>query len=79
MWTQITVADPGEGPPPRLTFLDQTEGREIFLRHLPPAYLRVWMTAPPPLSEGQDPPLNKSSASENRGKPHVVFLHFAQQ
>ena len=24
----------------------------------PPPYLRVWMTAPPPLSEGLDPPLN---------------------
>ena len=72
------MADPGEGPP-RLTFLDQTEGRKIFLRPPPPCLSQGLDDPPPPLSEGQDPPLNKSSASENRGKPHVVFLHFAQQ
>ena len=35
-------------------FLDQTEGRraeKIFFATAPP-YLRVWMTAPPPLISG---------------------------
>ena len=61
----ITLADPGEGPsggsaPPSL-FLDQTEAqRDEKVRVSPnpnpnpnpetvPPYLRVWMTAPPPL------------------------------
>ena len=43
------------GPP---LFLDQTEAQRtdktFFLRLGPPPYLRVWMTAPPPLSEGLD-------------------------
>ena len=36
------------------------KGRKKFFRRLPPPYLRVWMTAPPPphLSEGLDPPLH---------------------
>ena len=40
-------------------FLDQTEARRAeknFWETTPP-YLRVWMTAPPPLSEALDPPL----------------------
>jgi len=57
------VADLGEGPaPPSPLSLDQTEARgaEKNLLWPPPspAYLRVWMTAPPPpLSEGLNPPL----------------------
>ena len=45
-----TEADPGEGH-----FLDQI----LETAHPPPPlpYLRVWMTTPPPLSEGLDPPL----------------------
>ena len=48
------------GPPP--LFLDQTEARraeKIWGGDRAPPYLRVWMTAPPPLpsSEGLDPPL----------------------
>ena len=52
------MADPG-GPGPPL-FLDQNEGRRAeknsFGGRAHP-YLWVWMTAPPPLSEGLDPPL----------------------
>ena len=53
------MVDPGEGPrrPGPPLFLDQNEAKKIFLRLLSPPYLRVWMTAPPPLSEGLDPPL----------------------
>ena len=62
----MSVADPnpprgGTRAPP--LFLDQTEVRraeKIFLRLLPPPFLRVWMTSSPrplPLSEGLDPPL----------------------
>ena len=52
----LSVAGPGRPPPP--FFLDQTgaEGPNFFSRPGPP-YLRVWMTAPPPLTEGLDPPL----------------------
>ena len=44
-------------------FLDQTEARMTPLSQglddcpTPPPYLRVWMTAPPPLSEGLYLPL----------------------
>ena len=51
------VTDPREGPGggggagPSL-FLDQTEARRsekfFFRDRLPPSYLRVWMTTPPP-------------------------------
>ena len=60
-----TVADPlkglgGGGGVPSL-FLDQTEARRFenyfFGVRPPPGYLRVWMTAPLPLSEGLDPAL----------------------
>ena len=46
----IAVGYPGRGPrgPAPPLFLDQTY----------PLYLRTWMTAPHPLSEGLDPPLN---------------------
>ena len=49
-----------EGPlPPPPFFLDQTgaEGPNFFSRP-GPSYLRVWMTAPPPLTEGLDPPMH---------------------
>ena len=49
--TMVAVADPGPGSGLTL-FLDQTEARrnekKKFLRP-PPPYLRIWMTAPPPL------------------------------
>ena len=58
----FSVVDPGEGPggPGRPLFFDQNEARRAeknFLGDCPPPYLRVWMTAPPALSEGLDPPL----------------------
>ena len=53
---------PPPPPPPRAhLFLDQTEARRaekfFFETAPPPAYLRVWMTAPPPLCEGLNQPL----------------------
>ena len=53
------MADPGEGPGAPL-FLDQNEARraeKIFFEAASPPDLRVWMTAPPPPSEGLDSPL----------------------
>ena len=50
---------PGAGPP---LFLDQTEDQRVekkFFETAPPLYLRVWMTAPPTLSEGQGPSCSK--------------------
>ena len=48
------------GPPPLI--LDQTEARRakkiFFLETGPPAFVRVWMTGHPPLSEGLDLRLN---------------------
>ena len=46
------------GAPPPLTF-HETEARkaETFFWDRTPPILRVWMTAPPPLSEGLDPPM----------------------
>ena len=41
-------------------FFDQTEAQRAeknFYKTRPPPYLRIWMTAPLPLSEGLDPPL----------------------
>ena len=56
---RIQGRDPGGPGHPLL--LDQSEARraeKIFLRPgPPPPYLRVGMTAPPPLSEGLNPPL----------------------
>ena len=49
----------GAHPPP-LTFglICGPKGREkIFFRPPHSPYLRVWMTEPPPLSEGLDPPM----------------------
>ena len=53
----VSVADPGEAPPP--PFLNQTEARRHEIKKLrQPSinYLTVWVTAPPPpsLSEGLD-------------------------
>ena len=72
-WSFIPVADPGEGsggpnPPPPLIFRPNggPNGRNFFFgggerifffETAPLPYLRVWMTAPPPLSEGLNPPL----------------------
>ena len=54
-------ANPGaRGPGPPL-FLDPTEARRTEKKNFgdrpPPPYLRVWMTEPPPLSQGLDPAL----------------------
>ena len=46
----LAVADPGEAPPP--LFLDQTEAQRAGKIRPGPAYLRVWMTGPLPLSKG---------------------------
>ena len=60
----ITVADPEEGPggldPTPLVFRPNwgPKGRNIFfLRLVLPPFLRVWMTAQPPTSLSEDPPL----------------------
>ena len=52
-WAESSVADVGEGPDP-LIFRPKRgpKGRKIFYEAGPPRYLRVWMTTPPPLSEG---------------------------
>ena len=56
---QWPIQGRGLGAPPPL-FLDQSEpqrAKKNFLRLPPSLYLRVWMTAPSPLSEDLDPPL----------------------
>ena len=63
----LSDAERGEGPgwPGPPLFFDQNEARraeKIFWETVPPPpppYLRVWMTAPTPLSQGLDPPLVK--------------------
>ena len=61
------MADPGEGsggPSPPL-FLAQTEARRAWKKFWwphpppPPPFLRVWMTAPHPLSQGLDLALSR--------------------
>ena len=47
------VADPGEGPAPPL-LLHQTEARNKFFGDQASRYIRDWMTAPHPLSQGLD-------------------------
>ena len=56
---QKSVADPGEGPggpgPPYFYTKLRPDGpKKIFLRLSPPPYLRIWMTTPPPLFQGQN-------------------------
>ena len=53
----IPGAGPGGPPPPIFRPSWGLKGRKkVFWRPDPP-YLRIWMTAPPPWSEGLDPPL----------------------
>ena len=69
---------PNPPPPPHPLFLDQTEApraEKLFLETgLPPPYLRVWMTVPPPpfLSESLDPSL-KTAIEDN---PPGVSVRF---
>ena len=63
--TRVAVADPGSRPLPPLYFKTKLspEGPKKFFgtpAPLPPAllYLRVWMTAPHPLSQSLDPALS---------------------
>ena len=62
-WTQISGGSRGGAQGARFppVFLDPTVAQRaetIFFETTPtPPYLRVWMTAPPALSEGLDPPL----------------------
>ena len=53
------MAEPeeGHGGPRSPLFLNQTEAQraEKFFWKTAPPYLRVWMTVPPPLSQGVDP------------------------
>ena len=67
------VADRGEGSGGEGggLFLKQNVPRrvekKIFLRPPPsPPYLRVWMTGPPPLSEGLDRPLKRDNEELKR-------------
>ena len=53
----FSVADPGEPPPPSPFTKLRPERPKHFFETGPPPILRVWMTAPPPLSEGLDPPM----------------------
>ena len=45
------------GPPLFLDKLRSEGPKKFFLETAPPPYLRIWMTAPPPLSQGLDPAL----------------------
>ena len=57
----IPVADPGEGtrdPPPPPPILGKSEARRAEKNYFvdqAPAFQRVWMTPPTPLSQGLDP------------------------
>ena len=44
----------------------------MFFEAGSPPYLRVWMTAPPPLSEGLDPPLCRGGALRDDTKNGCV-------
>ena len=65
----VAVADPGEGPwgpelPPYFSTKMMPEGPKKKIVETGPPYLRIWMTAPPPpLSEGEDPPLTVDETS----------------
>ena len=75
-----TALDPGKGsgrPRPSL-LLDQTENRraeKIWGRNHPP-YLRVWMTAPSPLSHGLGPALANENFVRTANVDLASFLHF---
>ena len=68
------VADRGEGSGGGgggggALFLKQTEAgwaEKNFLGTAPPPYLRVWMTCPPPLSEGLNPQLKRDNGKLKR-------------
>ena len=72
----LTVADPGKGTgaPGLPLFYDQTEARrakKLFLETapLPPSYLRVWMTGPPP------PLISRSgSGNDSRDQKKAIML-----
>ena len=67
----------GGGPPPPL-FLDQNEARraeKFFFEACPTPYLRVWMTAPPPLCEGLDPPLDCNRFVGERERAHASQIN----
>ena len=51
------------GPPPPLIFRPnwRPKGWKKVFETAPPPYLRVWMTRPPPLSEGQGPSCSKGA------------------
>ena len=49
--------------PPYFSTKMMPEGLKKHLWRLAPPYLRIWMTAPPPLSEGEDPPLTVDETS----------------
>ena len=55
----IIIRIKGRGPGSPLYFYTKLrpEGMKIFFGDRPPSHLRVWMTAPPPLSEDLDPAL----------------------
>ena len=70
----VAVADPGEGPwgpelPPYFSTKKMPEGPKKTFVETGPPYLRIWMTAPPPLSEGLDLPLTVDETSP------AAFLH----
>ena len=55
---RIQRRGPGCPSPPYFSTKMRPEGpKKSFLETGPPTYLRVWMTAPPSLSEGLDPSL----------------------
>ena len=74
---QLAVGDPAKGlggpaprPPPPL-FLEQTEAwraEKKFLETELPPYISVWMTGPPVLSEGLNPPLTSPLRGESKGR-----------
>ena len=61
--------DSDRAPYLRVLFVCQTETRKAekkFLGDWRPPYLRVWMTGPPPLSEGLDPPPIRNRKRERK-------------
>ena len=91
MGKTIPVADPGEGTggptPPPPPFLDQSEARRSeknFFGDQAPAFQRVWMTPPTPLSRGPDPavypvfedPSNGSNTRRDSREPDIKSLYY---